>query len=263
MKQLRKRLPRNEIAGTDDNLPTAKRSLLRSDSRLSIGLHLQHRTTVPEFIIRRAGGANAVGKFLLDLCNDRVLWTATRPILLRKAGGRACYRKILVPVDFTKAARIAAEFAINRFPNAQIVFLHAFQEPEDSSHEARHAPGNVCSQRLSSQERAIAKLVHITDQLRPSDNLISRVAHFGSTFSVVANYAARMDADLILIGPQEHLCFKDLLFGSAASRIANCTNADVLVMPNQMSRQGISPTATNGTTREHRRIMPALSSYKP
>ncbi|KRB84814.1 universal stress protein [Noviherbaspirillum sp. Root189] len=261
MKQLRKRLPGESIVGTIESPPTAKHFLRTTDGRVPFKLPAQHGTTVSEFIIRRTGSTNTVGKFLLDRYNDRLLWTATRPILLCRADKRTYHRKILVPVDFTERARIAAEFAIACFPCAQIVFLNAFQGPENSLHETSHASGDVRSQRLSSHEQAIAKLVHFTDQLRPFDNLVSHVAHFGSTFSVIANYATRMDADLILIGPQEQLCLKDLLFRSAASRIASCTNADVLVVPRRMSEQGISPAVPNGTARERQRIMPTLSSY--
>ncbi|MFC7517356.1 universal stress protein [Herbaspirillum sp. GCM10030257] len=262
MKQPRKRLPRESIVGTIESPPTAKHFSLTTDGKIPFKFPAQYRTSVSEFMVRRTGSTNAVGKFLLERYNDRVLWTATHPILLCRADSRACHRKILVPVDFTERARIAAEFAVACFPYAQIVFLHAFHGPEDSLHEASRASGDICSQRLNSHEQIIAKLVHFTDQLQPFDNLVSHVAHFGPTFSVIANYAARMDADLILIAPQEQRGLKDILFGSAASRIANCTSADVLVVPRRMSKQGISPAAPNGTTRKPQRIMPALSSYK-
>lgn len=262
MKQLRRTLPMDGIVDTIEDRLTDRHASFLTDSRLPIGRPAQHRTTAPEFIVRRAASANTAGKFLLDRCNDRALWTATRPVLLRKGDGRVCYRKILVPIDFTEAGRIAAEFAIGCFPYAQIVFLHAFQGPENPLHNAGHASGDIRSQRLSYQEKAVEKLVRLTDELRLSDNLVSRVAHYGSAFSVIVNYAAKMDADLVLFGPQKPLCLKDLLFGSAASRIANCTNADVLVVPHPLIKHGISPATPNGTKREDQRILPALSSHK-
>lgn len=154
------------------------------------------------------------------------------PVLLARADVRKCYRRILVPVDFSDAARVSARAAIHLWPAAQVVFLHAFGLPnEEGTAEDEDSGEGECSRSLRAHRRAMQELRRFCDGLAPADRLISLVAHRGVPAQVICDYARKMNADLIVIGKMRQSRLSALFCGNAARRLADRTACDVLVMP--------------------------------
>lgn len=154
------------------------------------------------------------------------------PVLLAGADARKCYRRILVPVDFSDAARAAARTAIHLWPAAQVVFLHAFDLPNEEGITQDEGSGEgEYGRSLRAHRRAMQELRRFCDGLAPADRLISLVAHRGVPVQVICDYARKMNADLIVIGRIRQSRFSALFHGNATRRLAGRTACDVLVMP--------------------------------
>jgi nucleotide-binding universal stress UspA family protein len=185
-----------------------------------------------DLVTAAARGRNILSDFFTRYRNDRLIRTNKKPVLLLNAELKEVYRRILIPFDFSEKARAAAHAALLAFPDAQVVFLHAFQIPnEDMLRDAEPACEIFCFHRSRVRDAARTALLRFTEESGYNDRLISHVVHYGCPMPVVCNYAKKMEADLIAIGWHEEPWFRGLVPGFTARHLMNETLSDVLVAP--------------------------------
>lgn len=79
-------------------------------------------------VIAGAARVNTLGEIFLGSTVERLARNLGRPLLVVRQRARTPYRRILVPLDFSAAARLALATAARLFPDAQLIVFHA-QEP--------------------------------------------------------------------------------------------------------------------------------------
>jgi len=165
----------------------------------------------------------------IRLALQRMIRSEARPILIAQAGRRPAYDRILVAADLSCAAAAAARVALEMWPNAQVVFLHAFEAPEENATlPARHGE-SLFSSRTLAREAARERLNGFADGICGEHTRVSRVVHHGKPLAVIGNYAARMKADLIVVGARPATSPPGYFSRCAGHRLAQATSCDVLL----------------------------------
>lgn len=160
---------------------------------------------------------------------QRMIRSEVRPILIAQAGGRPAYERILVAADLSPASSAAARVALEMWPSAQVVFLHAFEASgENAMLHAQNGDSSFSSRALA-REAAREKLNGFADGICHARARVSRVVHHGKPLAVIANYAARMKTDLIVVGARPASCPLAYFSRCAAQRLAQATSCDVLL----------------------------------
>lgn len=77
-------------------------------------------------VVLRAHGGSFVRELFLGSTAEKVLRKHSRPVLIVKREPQGPYQRVLVPVDFSEASRLALELALRIAPHAHITVLHAF-----------------------------------------------------------------------------------------------------------------------------------------
>jgi len=80
-----------------------------------------------DLVIAGAARVNTLGEIFLGSTVERLARSLGRPLLVVRQRVRAPYRRILVPVDFSAAARLALATAARLFPDAQLIAFHVHE----------------------------------------------------------------------------------------------------------------------------------------
>jgi nucleotide-binding universal stress UspA family protein len=144
---------------------------------------------------------------------------------------------ILVPVDYSKASKVAALFAagLAKKLNASLKMVHVVQAN----------PSGETLMKLKKLEDELMKIAHedgqaFMDEIRKSirskkvDVTLDIKAAFDFT-KAVNKFAADTDADLIVMGTTGASGLKKVLLGSNAAAMINTATVPVLVVPAQAS----------------------------
>lgn len=162
---------------------------------------------------------------------DRLLHTATRPLLVVRKPPVAAYARVLVLADFSAASETAIRAALRLAPRAAIRLLHAYGLPyEGKLRIAGVAEEDV--ERYRSLERQ-----HATEQLRL---MLADIEGSGRVETCVEQGDVRIEflramkeyqPDLVAIGKQGQGFVSDLLLGSVTRMVLAQAQCDVLVVP--------------------------------
>ena len=153
--------------------------------------------------------------------NDKRIRDSAKPTLLYRWTEKSVYHRILVALDFSEESKQIARLALHAFPDAQFVFLHAFQFSG-----ARHDTGMALSVK---QQARKTRLMHLVEELAPTQ-LTSCVVQYGNPTTVISNYAERMGADLIVMGsPRKKSLLKGIVSAGIMQQIIADTTCDILL----------------------------------
>lgn len=154
---------------------------------------------------------------------------------------------ILVPTDFSKAAKNALNYAIvlaNRI-KADIVLLNTYTMPRsgsavmiDVSDVLRHDSLKMLT---DEQERVSGEL---------KGGSISSISHSGSTVSSIAHMAKEKDYDLIVMGTTGATGLKEAFIGSNTSALIKELNIPIIAVPASFTTTSLS-NVTVSTDLEH------------
>lgn len=179
----------------------------------------------------RRGALGAI-RDLID-CHriNRIIRNTMQPVMLLHAESPAeHYRRILVPVDLAGPSGEAARDALLMLsPYAQIVFLQSFRTPNDMMRDERVSIEALHACKAEARAAAMLRLDRFVDSLDLGSHLVSRVTHHGDDVPLSAAYAARMNADLIVVGRPERLHPMALLNASPAWQLHKQVGCDVLI----------------------------------
>lgn len=196
------------------------------------------RTEPVDAIVMSTHGRSGIGRWLYGSIADDVLRRATVPVLLISA---ACDHhwpldrplRVLVPLDgslMSEAALAPArEFATSL--GAEILLVRAIEEPMQDTYRYDAAGLPI---RIPAGEVELLEARHYLEWIRDGHRLACPSADVfadtGEASSVIAEAAARGDADLIVMATHGRTGLERLAMGSVATRVLQRVRVPVLLV---------------------------------
>ncbi|MHB1116118.1 universal stress protein [Sideroxydans sp.] len=175
-------------------------------------------------------GENWVNDVVLGGTALKVIEAARVPVLLVRRQDPALYRDILIAADFSDNSERAARFALEVFPEAQKVLIHAWLVPLEASMRLGGAREedieHFRAREFAQAEAGLASLLH---KLGATEDHLQMLALQGSPASVIFDQAEARGSDLIVIGKHGGSPLDERLLGSVTQNILYHAGCDVLL----------------------------------
>lgn len=186
--------------------------------------------TSADLIVLGARGASFMRRLLLGSTAERMISSATRPMLVVKQAAHERYRTLLVPVDFSPFSARALGNARAIAPEAEIILLHAFEVPfEGKLRFAGVDDETVHQYRWTAREEAMRKLQALCDEAGLSRQGLRTMVLHGDPCRHIIEQEQERDCDLIVIGKHGENLLEDLMLGSVTRDVLAGSQCDVLV----------------------------------
>ncbi|MDD2137499.1 universal stress protein [Pseudomonas kurunegalensis] len=177
-----------------------------------------------------ARGQSVARRLLLGSTVQKMLTRMPCPLLVVKPAPRDAYRTVLVPVDFSPVSLRAIELARRIAPQAEIILLHVYEAPFESSvrfahidHDTLTHYRNVIRKDAVTQLAALSKAAGMPDA--------RQIVVHGDPGWRIAEQEQELECDLIVVGKQGTSALEELLVGSVTKHVLNESQCDVLVAP--------------------------------
>lgn len=165
---------------------------------------------------------------LLGSTVSRLLRVATCPILITRNAAVAPYQQAIAAVDFTSGSAAVLALANTLAPDASIELLHIFNLVQ----EARMRKVGLDDARLQNYRNDA--LTHVETQL---DEMLAELGEERITRKVLTGYppeeicthAAKLHADLIVLGRQGRSGVQEFMLGSVSKDVVGRADCDVLL----------------------------------
>ncbi|PRN01919.1 universal stress protein [Pseudomonas sp. LLC-1] len=177
-----------------------------------------------------ARGQSVARRLLLGSTVQKMLTRMPCPLLVVKPAPRDAYRTVLVPVDFSPVSLRAIALARRIAPQAEIILLHVYEAPFESSVRFAHIDHdtfthyrNVIRKDAVTQLAALSKAAGMPDA--------RQIVVHGDPGWRIAEQEQELECDLIVVGKQGTSALEELLVGSVTKHVLNESQCDVLVAP--------------------------------
>ena len=182
-------------------------------------------------VVLGAHGGSFVRELFLGSTAEKVLRKHPRPVLIVKREPQGPYQRVLVPVDFSEASRLALELALRIAPHAYITVLHAFEVPfEGKMHYAGVSDETIQSYRDTAREQANQAMRQFVSAAGVSASMAPPIVAFGYAPTVIREKADALEPDLIVMGKHGQSGWEDMLLGSVTKHVILDAGCDVLVV---------------------------------
>lgn len=162
---------------------------------------------------------------------DRLLRTATRPLLVVRTAAITNYRRVLVLVDFSAASDAAVRAALQIAPQAAIRLLHAFDMPfEGKLRVAGVGAQQIDAWRAQGKQRALEQFQLLLARTDAGTRTTISIEE-GDVRLQFLRAVEEFRPDLMVIGKQGQGFMSDLLLGSVTRIALAEAPCDVLVVP--------------------------------
>lgn len=181
-------------------------------------------------VVLGSHGDSVLRHLVLGSTAERLLGSATRPMLVVRQAPSAAYRSVLVPVDLSPTSLRTIDLARAIAPEARLCLLHAFDLPfEGSLRNAGVRPAEIDRYRLAAHAQAEQQLNELLSSAGlPTDTIFTVVQHGDATARILQQVQA-FNADLIVMGKHADGMLQRLFLGSVTRRVLGSTEVDVLV----------------------------------
>jgi len=188
--------------------------------------------TSADLIVLGARGASFVRHLVLGSTAERLVSTATRPMLVVKQMAHAPYASVLVPVDFSPASPVALQCAGAVAPGARLRALHAFEAPfEGKLRNAGVRERVLRAYRTGAERDARERMAALRVESGPMQGGGSALILHGGAVLRILEQEQEDDCDLIVVGKRGESRLADFFLGSVTRRVLAESRADVLVVP--------------------------------
>lgn len=174
-------------------------------------------------VIAGAARINTLGEMFLGSTVERLARTLGRPLLVVRQRARAPYHRILVPTDFSAAARLALQTAARLFPEAQLIVFHAHEPGINALAEG--APAGNGALRLQCEQFVDA--CGLPPQLRARIVIDSAP---GAPEGLVTRYVREHAVDLAVLGLHGQAGVLRMLLGSKGEQLLRGLDCDTLLV---------------------------------
>lgn len=181
-------------------------------------------------VVLGAHGGSFVRELFLGSTAEKVLRKHSRPVLVVKREPQGPYQRVLVPVDFSEASRLALALALRIAPHAYITVLHAFEVPfEGQMHYAGVSAETILSYRATAREQANQAMRQFISAAGAPASMDPPIVAFGYTPTVIREKADALESDLIVMGKHGQSGWEEMLLGSVTKHVILDAACDVLV----------------------------------
>lgn len=224
-RRLEKAAARAEAAGV-----RCERHLMQSSP--SIAISESARTLGADLIVMGTRGNTGLKHVLLGSVAERTVRTSQCPVLTLKAdsGGESAWRRILVPIDFSKPSEAALALAIEiaRDTKGEVQLLHAYELPVSVT----MAYGVAIPQTVweGVQEAGAQRLSEVADQVEKAGVRVSMAQRTAPAADAIAEAAVTGHSDIIVMATRGLTGLKHVLLGSVAERVLRTAPCPVLTL---------------------------------
>ncbi len=157
---------------------------------------------------------------------DTLVRRSRVPVLNVRNRARGAYRHVVVATDFSEPAMHALRLAAHWFKDARLTLFHAYVPPGSSQTDST-AAGE--SWRASVAQQCAS---HVASAALPAplEAALIRVLERGTPESLLPDYVASADVDLVVLGSQGRSGLARALLGSTAENLLHTLDCDTLVV---------------------------------
>lgn len=181
-------------------------------------------------VVLGSHGDSLLRHLVLGSTAERLLGSATRPMLVVRQAPSEAYRSVLVPVDLSSASLRTIDLARAIAPGARLCLLHAFDLPfEGSLRYAGVSLAEIDHYQVAAHTQAEQQLNELLSSAGlPTDTTLTVVQH-GNAAARILQQVQAFNADLIVMGKHADGMLQRLFLGSVTRRVLGSTEVDVLV----------------------------------
>ncbi|PPD09692.1 MAG: hypothetical protein CTY36_03015 [Methylocystis sp.] len=184
-------------------------------------------TTDVGLIILGAHGGGFLSRPSIGSTVSRIVHQSGKPILIVKRRPDQSYKRVLVPTDFSPVSAATVRLARVVAPEAEIVLMHAFEEPLFEEVIEYDGEGAHIVDRY--RERAQRELQELAAACGLSASEYSVLIVQDDAKRAIVTQASKLGCELIVMGKHGTGLINELLLGSVASRVMNDAEVDVLI----------------------------------
>lgn len=200
-----------------------------------------------DLVVLGAHGAHTVRELFIGTTADRVVRMGDRPVLIVKRRPRGPYRRLLVPLDYSGASKLALELAVRLAGGATTHVLHVCDVGfEPMLRRAGATEAELEQYRLErvgaatdALERFLQDSGYAVGAAPGRAPAVEPIVEAGRPADVIPRVARLRRADLVVMGTRGQTASPRLLLGSVAQHVVRDAPCDVLVV-----RPGASGSGT-------------------
>jgi nucleotide-binding universal stress UspA family protein len=171
----------------------------------------------------------AFSRMVLGSTVDALARRSPVPLLMVHGRARTPYRHVVVATDFSAASRHALHTALGWFPEAAFTLFHAFGNPYPAL--AGMSAARARSDGYEQAQRDAADFLRTCHLPEAVASRIDLDLAYGDVGELIRLRAATHPSDLVVLGTERRRGLAGWLIGSAAHRILEQAENDVLLVP--------------------------------
>jgi len=179
-----------------------------------------------------ARGWNPLRDMILGSTSERLLGRSHRPVLVVRRPAKGPWRRVLVPVDFSRHSLAGLDLALRLAPQAELTVLHAFDLPfEGKMRYAGVDDGVIRDYRARARREALVELIALLAKVPGGHRGIAQAVVPGHPARAILERSRAMRADLVVIGKHGRSALEEFVIGSVTRHVLSGSTCDVLVIP--------------------------------
>jgi nucleotide-binding universal stress UspA family protein len=195
---------------------------------VAIARHADESAT--DLLVLGARGEGFLRQLMLGSTASRLLRKTHHPVLVVKQPPHETYRRALVAIDFSPAARAALRQVRKLAPEATLVLLHAVQLPFEGKMQYANVDAEIIRRyRQEAQQEALRKLRQVATDEGLAEPATRLLALPGQPARLILEQEQEEDCDLIVVGKHGLNMVEELLLGSTTKHVLGESQGDVLV----------------------------------
>lgn len=184
-----------------------------------------------DLLVVGAHGAHPVRQLMVGATAQKLLRLSPCPVLVVKRAPPFDYRRVLVPTDFSSAARGALRAAAALLPQARLHVAHAFELPyDDLLHYAPIGGEVIARYHAAARERLLPELDAWTEEAGIASGRHTLHVEHGYPPTLIEQWVDALDIDLVAIAAHGTSELEDTLLGSVSLHTVQAAPCDVLLV---------------------------------
>ena len=184
-----------------------------------------------DLIVTGTLGGGLLRNHLVGSTAERVVRSSRRPVLMVRKTPSGPYRRVLVPVDFSKWSAPSVELAAAIAPDAYFILMHAVKVPFEGKLRLVGVDQSVIDDyRARARIDAMDRMRDLASRAGLRDGAWRAVAPDGDVpWLEILGQETEHECDLIVMGKHGRSAVEELLLGSTTSRVMDDAASDILV----------------------------------
>jgi nucleotide-binding universal stress UspA family protein len=183
-----------------------------------------------DHIVIGSKGRDGARRLLLGSVAETVVRRATVPVTVVRQPPTVDSEspaRVLVPFDGSDPAKVALQYAVRRYPDADITAVYAVYPPQEVTDQTENAPGEIENWANHLDEHT-EEVIHAAEQW--VDQSIKTETISGDPAPAIVRYAEEHDTDQIVMGSHGRDGLSRLIMGSVAETVVRRAPSSVTVV---------------------------------